>query len=128
MNKSKLYFMSFALGAVMYGLIEIIVRSYTHWTMAIAGGLVMVIFSIIVRNLNLGLLSRCLVGALVITAVEFVFGLIVNVGLGWSVWDYSEKPFNVMGQICPQFTVGWFFISIPAFLLTDKLNKHFSLR
>lgn len=128
MDNLKAYLMSFALGAAIYGLIEIIVRGYTHWTMALAGGLVMVIFLYISRNTNLSLLSRCLIGAIIITAVEFTFGMIVNVGLGWEVWDYSHKPFNVLGQICPQFTFAWFFISIPAFSLTDRIQEYFSMR
>ena len=128
MESLKAYLMSFALGAVIYGLIEVIVRGYTHWTMALAGGLVMVIFYYIGAKTNLGLLGRCVVGALVITAIEFTIGMIVNRGLGWNVWDYSDRPFNVLGQICPKFTVGWFFLSIPAFFVTDRLREYFSLR
>lgn len=128
MSKFKEYFMCFALGAVIYGLVEVVVRGYTHWTMAIAGGIVMVIFNLISRKTNLTLFVRCLVGAGVITAVEFVFGMVVNVVLGWNVWDYSDKPFNVMGQICPFFSLGWFFISIPAFWLCRIIENRFSLR
>lgn len=120
--------MCFALGAVIYGLVEVLVRGYTHWTMAIAGGIVMVIFNFILCFENIGFLARCLIGALVITAVEFAFGMVVNVWLGWNVWDYSDKPFNVFGQICPIFSLGWFFISIPAFWLCEKVQKRFSLR
>ncbi|MBQ8015864.1 MAG: hypothetical protein IJ264_06755 [Clostridia bacterium] len=128
MSKFKEYFMCFALGAVIYGLVEVVVRGYTHWTMAIAGGTVLVIFNFINQKTHLGIFARCLIGAAVITAVEFTIGMIVNVGLGWSVWDYSDKPFNVFGQICPFFSVGWFFISIPAFWLCKGIEKHFSLR
>ena len=42
-----------------------------------------------------------------ITAVEFVFGLVFNVFLGMSVWDYSSVPGNILGQICPLFSVLW---------------------
>lgn len=128
MSKFKEYFMCFALGAVIYGLVEVVVRGYTHWTMAIAGGIVMVIFNLISRKTNLTLFVRCLVGAGVITAVEFAFGMVVNVVLGWNVWDYSDKPLNVMGQICPFFSLGWFFISIPAFWLCRIIENRFSLR
>lgn len=120
--------MCFALGAVIYGLVEVVIRGYTHWTMAIAGGLVMVIFNFISRKTRLGLISRCLIGAAVITAIEFAFGMVVNVALGWNVWDYSDKPLNLYGQICPLFSIGWFFISIPAFWVCERLQKRFSLR
>lgn len=126
MLKFKEYFMCFALGAFTYGLVEVVVRGYTHWSMAIAGGTVMVIFNLISRSRKFGFLARCLLGALVITAVEFTVGMIVNVGLGWNVWDYSDKPFNVFGQICPFFTAGWFFISIPAFWLCEFIQKRFT--
>lgn len=125
MLKFKEYFMCFALGAFMYGLVEVVVRGYTHWSMAIAGGTVMVIFNLISRSRKFGFFARCLLGALVITAVEFAVGMIVNVWLGWQVWDYSDKPFNVLGQVCPYFTAGWFFISIPAFWLCEFIQKRF---
>ncbi len=120
--------MCFALGAVIYGLVEVVVRGYTHWTMAIAGGTVLVIFNFINQKTHFGIFTRCFIGAAVITAVEFTIGMIVNVGLGWNVWDYSDKPLNVFGQICPFFSAGWFFISIPAFLLCRQVEKRFSLR
>ena len=31
-------------------------------------------------------------------------------GLGLGVWDYSNQPGNVLGQICPAFGLLWFFI------------------
>ena len=120
--------MCFALGAVIYGLVEVLVRGYTHWTMAIAGGIVLVIFNFILRFENIGFLMRCLIGATVITAVEFGFGMVVNVWLGWNVWDYSDKPLNLFGQICPTFSLGWLFISIPAFWLCEKVQNRLSLR
>ena len=30
--------------------------------------------------------------------------------LGLGVWDYSNQPGNVLGQICPAFGLLWFFI------------------
>ncbi len=80
------------------------------------------------KNKNLGIFARCLIGAAVITGLEFTVGMIVNVGLGWNVWDYSEKPFNLFGQICPLFSVGWFFLSIPAYFVCSQIEKRLSLR
>lgn len=124
----KEYFMCFALGAVIYGLIEVVARGYTHWTMALTGGVVMVLMSMINRSRELNLAVRCLLGAAVITCLEFGVGMVVNVALGWEVWDYSDKLFNIYGQICPQFTLGWFFLSIPAFAICGFVEKKFSLR
>ena len=127
MSKFKEYFLCFAIGAFAYGLIEVIVRGYTHWTMALTGGTVMMLIHLINQTKDLSLLTRCLLGATVITSLEFSVGMIVNVALGWNVWDYADKPLNVWGQICPQFCLGWFFISIPAFAISRYVEKRISL-
>ena len=59
-------------------------------------------------------------GALIITCYEFFVGMVVNLRLGWDVWDYSALPRNVLGQICPAFTGIWFAICL-AFFGTVKL-------
>ena len=59
---------------------------------------------------------------IIITSIEFGIGMLVNVTAGWDVWDYSDKPFNIMGQICPQFSAVWFLISIPAFQLSSFIE------
>lgn len=115
--------MSFAIGAFGYGLAEVIARGYTHWSMAIAGGTVLVLFTLINQTPNIPLLMKCLLGMTVITSIEFGIGMLVNVAAGWNVWDYSDKPFNLMGQICPQFSAVWFLVSIPAFWLSSFIEK-----
>lgn len=122
------YIINFGLGAFIYGAIEVIVRGYTHWTMALTGGAVMALFMLINRSRDVNILLRCLLGALVITSLEFAVGAVVNLGLGWDVWDYSEKPFNIMGQICPLFTLGWFALSLPGFMLCTAVEKRLSSR
>lgn len=114
--------MSFAVGAIGYGLAEVLFRGYTHWSMALAGGTVLVLFTLINQSRNIPLLIRCLLGMIIITSIEFGIGMLVNVTAGWDVWDYSDKPFNIMGQICPQFSAVWFLISIPAFQLSSFIE------
>lgn len=118
----KKYIMSFAVGAIGYGLAEVLFRGYTHWSMALAGGTVLVLFTLINQSRNIPLLIRCLLGMIIITSIEFGIGMLVNVTAGWDVWDYSDKPFNIMGQICPQFSAVWFLISIPAFRLSSFIE------
>ncbi len=125
--KLKEYLICFGIGAFAYGLIETVVRGYTHWTMAITGGIVLMILYAVNKNKKLGLFTRCLIGTVVITSLEFTVGMIVNVGLGWNVWDYSAKPFNLYGQICPLFSLGWFFLSIPAYFICSQIEKRLSL-
>lgn len=128
MSKVKEYFMCFGIGALAYGLVEVVVRGYTHWTMLLTGGAVLVLLNLISQTKGIPLLIRCLLGAFVITSLEFSVGMIVNVALGWGVWDYSDRAFNIWGQICPFFSLGWFFISIPAYWICNIVQKKFSSR
>ena len=61
-------------------------------------------------------------GAIIITLLELIVGTIVNIILGWNVWDYSNLPGDLWGQICPQFTVLWFFLSAVAVYLDDWIR------
>ena len=47
--------------------------------------------------------KQCIIGSFVVTGIEFVSGCIVNLWLGWNVWDYSHLPLNLLGQICLPF-------------------------
>ena len=35
-------------------------------------------------------------GAIIITLLELIVGTIVNIILGWNVWDYSNLPGNLL--------------------------------
>jgi uncharacterized membrane protein len=114
----------FSFGAVGYGLIEIIWRGFTHPSMLLAGGTVFLSFSVINQRLrHKSLFVKALLGATVITAVELGLGIVFNILLKKRVWDYSDKPFNFLGQICPLFSVAWFFLSIIFIPLEAKISK-----
>ena len=112
----------FSLGAVGYPLIELLWRGRTHWTMALAGGLAMVLLLQISRT-DLPLPLMWVAGALAITGVEFIIGYIVNLQLHWNVWDYSALPLNLLGQVCLPFTAVWFLLSIPGIALCQFLER-----
>ena len=63
------------------------------------------------------LLLRCVAGAGIITAVEFLTGCVVNLWLGWSVWDYSHHKLNILGQVCPQFFLIWLLLCLPGYAI-----------
>ncbi|MBO5858645.1 MAG: hypothetical protein J6R20_02590 [Clostridia bacterium] len=128
MNKLKEYLMCFAIGGVGYGLVEILVRGYTHWSMVLTGGAVLVLLNLINKSRNVPLIYRCLLGMVVITSLEFAVGMLVNIRMGWGVWDYSHKPFNLLGQICLHFCGCWLLISIPAYKLCDIIAKSITKR
>ncbi len=118
----------FLFGGVLYSLIEICFRGYTHWSMTITGGLCLVIMYRHFEAYPLeSMLVKCLFGAMVITTLEFAVGCIVNLLLHWNVWDYSARPFNIMGQVCLLFSAMWFLLSIPAVYICRALKKKLAL-
>ena len=93
----------FLLGAGGYSLLEIAWRGYTHWTMALTGGAVLVgLARLRERVKDEKPLARCLCGAACITAAEYVVGCTVNRVYHMNVWDYSRERGNIHGQVCPK--------------------------
>ncbi len=120
-------FIVFLFGGVIYSLIEVAFRGFTHWSMTLTGGLcLLIMFRHFTAKPHEPLVMKCLFGAITITALEFAAGCIVNLWLGWGVWDYSGMMFNLFGQICLPFSVLWFFLSVPAVLICNYLGRRFS--
>lgn len=117
----------FGVGGTVYYLMEIIWRGYSHWSMFALSGICFVIIDFLnqawknIRSLIL-LIILC---TLIITILEFFTGLIVNLWLGLGVWDYSQMPFNLMGQICLFFSLLWLLVSCFALLVDDLLRWFF---
>lgn len=119
------YAVLFFFGGLVYYLIEILWRGYSHWTMIILGGFCFVVVGLINNILpwNMVIELQALIGAVLITSLEFIVGLIVNVNLGWDIWDYSNVPFNFLGQICLPFSLLWYMLSIIV-IFTDDYIRH----
>ena len=71
---------------------------------------------------DMPLWQQVVIGAGIITVLEFLTGCVVNLWLGWGVWDYSNKPGNILGQICPQFFLLWLPVSLAGIVLDDWLR------
>ena len=115
----------FAAGGCIYYLIEMLFRGYSHWTMMVLGGICFVLIGKINESFfteRMPLLRQGIIGACIVTALEFVSGLILNVWLGLDIWDYSNQPYNVMGQICLLFSMLWILLSIVAVVVDDWLR------
>lgn len=65
---------------------------------------------------------QALACAALVTIVELAAGLVLNVWLGLGVWDYSHLPFNLWGQICPQFSALWFALCLAFIPIFDWLR------
>ena len=114
----------FVFGGLMYMGVEILFRGYTHFSMFFVGGLCFVLVGGINEKLpwNMAFVSQMMIASLLVTAVEFVAGVILNLVLGLGVWDYSSLPYNLFGQISLIFSVGWFFLSAVGILIDDWLR------
>lgn len=118
------YAIIYTLGAIGYSALEIVWRGYTHWTMTITGGICFAAIYFINDHMHeLSLLKKCAICTLIITAIEFAVGCVVNIMLGWRVWDYSGLPFSLMGQICLGFCALWFLLCIPVVWFSDFIRN-----
>lgn len=114
----------YTIGAVGYCALELVWRGYSHWTMTVAGGICfLALYLIDGRTRGLTLIKKSLLSAMVITSVEFAIGCVVNLMLGWRVWDYSDLPFSIMGQVCPAFFLLWFLLSVPTLILSKTIRE-----
>lgn len=118
------YIFLFLVGGLIYYLIEIIYRGHSHWTMILLGGICFIILGNInnVLSWKTPLIIQSLIGAIIITGLEYITGLIVNVKLGWNIWDYSNIPLNIQGQICLPFFMLWILIATLGIVTDDYLR------
>ncbi len=124
MRKAKEYSLVYAVGAVGYSAIELLWRGWTHWSMTLTGGACFLGFHLLNgRFSDEALCFRCLRGCWLITAIEFCVGCVVNLWLHLQVWDYSKLRGNLFGQVCPLYTVLWFFLCIPMSYVSRGLRK-----
>ena len=124
MRERKEEALVYLIGSVGYGFLETLWRGFTHWTMVLTGGFCLLwLYRFDAAREKMGLFKKCFCGAGLITATEFFVGLVVNRLFRWKVWDYSQKRGNVFGQICPQYSLLWFFLCIPTFLFCKCLKK-----
>ena len=114
----------FSVGAIGYFLIEILYRGHSHWTMAVCGGICLLAICYTNRKLrSKNLFLRAAICAVIITVVEFICGCIVNLLFDLSVWDYSEVPYNLLGQICLLYSFYWIILSLIFIPLAQKINN-----
>lgn len=118
------YVVLMTIGGLCYVGIEFLWRGHSHWTMFILGGLCFICCGLLneVIPWEMTLSKQMFCGATIITTLEFITGCIVNIHLGWNVWDYSNLPLNICGQVCLFFFIAWYYVSGLAIVLDDYLR------
>lgn len=115
------YLVTALAGGFGYCLTEIIFRGRTHYSMFFAGAIVLSTFYFINKSWDLPLWEKCIIGMIIITVIELLFGIVFNIILKENVWDYSNMPLNFMGQICLPFSLIWLALSGIAFKVLEKV-------
>jgi uncharacterized membrane protein len=60
-----------------------------------------------VPNQTLSYLAEIVSIGAALTAIEYIAGLIFIKGMKVKLWDYSKRPGNIQGIICPLFSLIW---------------------
>lgn len=110
-------------GAIYYG-IEVLWRGYSHVAMFFVGGMCFILIGLIneVIDWNMVFWKQMIIGDLCVLTLEFAFGVIFNIILKQNIWDYSNLPFNLFGQICLPFAILWLPIVAIAIVLDDWIK------
>jgi len=123
MQKIQEAIVAYTVGFVGYTLIEVIWRGFTHPSMSFTGGACFLLFYLLIDKMpHLTLNKKCILGAFIITAIEFVVGCVVNIKWGLNVWDYKDMPANLYGQICLPYSLMWYIITIPMCFISDFIS------
>lgn len=113
----------FYLGGMFYCGVELLWRGWTHGSMFLLGAVCFYLVGSLDRRWHLPVLAQMLLGAVIVTLCEFWTGVLVNEVMQLNVWDYSDAPMNLMGQICLPFTLFWFALSGVAIFLEDGMRR-----
>ena len=112
------------IGGIAYCGIEMLWRGHTHWTMFIVGGICFIFCGSVneIFDWEVPLWKQMLICTIGITMIELFSGIIINIILKFNVWDYSDLPFNILGQVSLVYSIAWFGLSLIAIVVDDWLR------
>ncbi|WP_157047722.1 putative ABC transporter permease [Cellulosilyticum ruminicola] len=92
--------------------------------MGILDGIYFILIGLInnIFSFDFSSILQMLISAFIITILEFLSGMLLNIYLGLHILDYSHLPCNILGQVCLSFFVIWFFLSPIAILADDFIR------
>lgn len=110
------------IGGSLYLLVELVWRGHTHWTMGFLGGICFTLFGFLTL-IKIPLYMKAIAGTVLVTTLELLAGIILNIWLKLSIWDYSAVPYNLYGQICVPYSLLWLPLSITGIVLYPRLRS-----
>ena len=128
-SQSKIpeYLFLFYFYGATYITIEVFFRGYSHWTMFLLGAFCGIMIGLINNVLpwKTPLILQAVLGGVIVTLYEFIFGYILFINLLLENGENSKMWGNVLGQICPLFSVCWCALSLVAIVLDDYIKYWF---
>lgn len=126
MKRILKYMALLIIGGAIYYLIEVVARGFSHWTMFFVGGICFILIGLINEiTPKMTIVKQMVLSALIITSIELFSGCILNIWLGLNIWDYSDQPYNLFGQISLKHTFYWFILSFVGIVLDDCIRYFF---
>ncbi|MBQ9157347.1 MAG: hypothetical protein IJ137_11275 [Eubacterium sp.] len=112
-------------GGMSYYNFEILCRGRSHISMFLCGGLSFYTVGLLneQKKIHLSFPLQMLAGSGIITGYEYITGVLVNKILDLKVWDYSNMPLNLQGQICLPFCLLWLTFT-PLCIVGDDLIRY----
>ena len=104
MCKLRGHIVRWMFGGVLYGILEVLWRGCTHWTMLLLAALL------------------CIPLDLANERIPWAMPLWLQAVLGLAIWDYSGLWGNLWGQICPQYAALWCLLAGPVIVAFDWLD------
>ncbi|BCZ49431.1 hypothetical protein psyc5s11_54980 [Clostridium gelidum] len=126
--KNKIYkdlLLIFIMGS-LYMVIEGLWRGWTNISMLVVGGLCAFLIGRLNEYkafYNRKMYEQCLIGTVITLVIEFISGLILNIWLGFNIWDYSDTFGNLYGQVCLPYAFLWFLL-MPLAIYTDDYLRY----
>lgn len=125
-KKMSEYGFFLSLGGCLYYGIEILYRGFSHWTMFLDGGVVFLFCAWQGNKMKWKepIWISVLRGTMLTLSMEFVTGIIFNKWLKKEIWDYSDLPYHLWGQICLPFALLFAGLLFPAVGLSRILAHY----
>lgn len=119
------YVLMFITGGLSYYLLECLWRGHSYGSMFLVAGACFLLIGVIndrCRKYRIQPILQIAITVVCMTMIEFVSGVFLNLYLGLGVWDYSDLPLNVFGQVCVSYMLLWIPLSFAAIGLDNRMK------